>query len=58
MKKYTKPQTYCYRLQTESLMVTESLPIMGKDDEKIENSDQVLSKPHHRPFDLWGDDED
>ncbi len=57
MKKYIKPRTYCYRVNTESLMVTASLPVVSTGDEKIEESDQVLTKKDHRPFDLWGDDD-
>ncbi|MBR6944779.1 MAG: hypothetical protein IKH64_02365 [Prevotella sp.] len=57
MKKYIKPLTYCYRINTESLMVTASLPVVDKGRDKIEDSDQVLSKKDHRPFDLWGEDD-
>ena len=57
MKKYIKPLTYCYRINTESLMVTASLPVVDKGRDKVEDSDQVLSKKDHRPFDLWGEDD-
>ena len=57
MKKYIKPRTYCYRINTESLLVTASLPVVNTGGEKIEDSDQVLTKKDHRPFDLWGEDD-
>ena len=57
MKKYIKPRTYCYRINTESLLVTASLPVVNTGGEKIEDPDQVLTKKDHRPLDLWGEDD-
>ncbi len=56
MKKYIKPLMYCYHIHIESLMVASSLPVVSTGDEKIEESDQVLTKPNHTSFDLWRED--